>query len=130
MYEAVITMAMQILAEILLGIIGVAFAWLLAKMAENKKLANIAAATYEAQGVAEETVLELQQTFVDGWKAANEDGKLTDQEKKDLEKMLLIKSMEKLSDPAKKILEAAGKDVVGIIRGAAEALIARIKLNK
>lgn len=130
MHEAIITMAMQILAEMILALIGVAFTWLLAKMAENKKLANIAAATHEAQGAAEETVLELQQTFVDGWKAANADGKLTEQEKKDLENMLLAKSIAKLSDPAMKILEAAGKDVVAIIRGAAEAFIAHIKLNK
>jgi hypothetical protein len=129
MHEAIITMVMQILGELILGAIGVASAWVLAKMAETKKLQNVAAATHEAQAAAEETVLELQQTVVDGLKAAAADGKLTDVEKCQLNALLMEKALAKISAPAKAVLEAAGKDVATIIRGAAEALIARIKMH-
>ncbi|MBR3972981.1 MAG: hypothetical protein IKJ99_03375 [Oscillospiraceae bacterium] len=127
MYEVIIEAAVQILGELVLAMIGVAGTWLLAKMSEQKKLINIAAATDEATQAAQMTVLELQQTVVDGLKAAHADGKLTEDEKNELGIMLLEKAMEKMSQPAKNILAAAGKDITAIIKGAAEALIAQMK---
>lgn len=129
MYEAIIEVACQILGELVLAMIGVACTWLLAKMAENTKLTNIAAATSEAQATAEQTAMALQQTMVEGMKAAHEDGKLTEQEIQELGVMLLNTAMRKLSDPAKDILIAAGKDVTAIIRDAAEAWILQLKGN-
>ena len=127
MNEAMIEMLVQILGEVILSVLGIAGTWLLAKMAERNKLANIQAATWELTDAARQTVMELQQTIVEKWKAAHDDGKLTEEEVKQLGVMLLEKTMEKLSEPAKNVLIAAGKDITAIIQGEAEALIASMK---
>lgn len=127
MYEMIIEVAGQILTEVALAAIGLMGAWVLAKMADHQKLANIAAATGEAVDAAQQTAAALQQKVVEGMKAAHEDGKLTEQEIQALGIMLLNTAMKKLSDPAKKILEAAGKDISAIIKDAAEEWILSIK---
>lgn len=127
MYEAIIEMAGQILGELVLAVIGVAGAWLLAKIAENKKLANIAIATNEATEAAKQTAAALQQTLVLGMKEAAADGKLSEEEIQELGVLLLNTAMKKLSDPAKDILTAAGKDIAAIIQDAAEAWILSTK---
>lgn len=129
MYEAIIEVTVQILGEVILAMIGIAGTWLLARMTENKKLANIAAATEEAKATAEQTAMALQQTMVEGMKAAHADGKLTEQEIQHLGIMLLNTAMKKLSDPAKNILTAAGKDISAIIEDAAEAWILKQKTS-
>ena len=127
MNEIMINVTVQILGELALMLIGVAGAWLMAKLAERQKLASIAAATNEVVGAAIETVSALQQTTVEKLKAAHEDGKLTKDEISDLGTMLLDMTMKKLSAPAVKVLEAAGKDISAMIRDAAEAWILTIK---
>ena len=127
MNEMIINVAIQILGELALALIGVAGAWLMAKLAERQKLASIAAATNEVVGAAVETVSALQQTTVEKLKSAHEDGKLTKDEIADLGAMLLDMTMKKLSAPAVKVLEAAGKDISAMIRDAAEAWILTIK---
>ena len=127
MNEMMIEVAIQILGELLKMLIGVASAWLLAKLAERQKLASIAAATDELTGIVMESVSALQQTTVDKLKAAHEDGKLTEAEIADLGVTLLEMTMKKLSKPAQKILEAAGKDISAMIRDAAEAWLLNIK---
>ena len=127
MNEMMINVAVQILGELALMLIGVAGAWLMAKLAERQKLASIAAATNEVVGAAIETVSALQQTTVEKLKAAHEDGKLTKDEISDLGTMLLDMTMKKLSAPAVKVLEAAGKDISAMIQDAAEAWIGRMK---
>lgn len=127
MYEAIIEMAGQILGELVLAVIGVAGAWLLAKIAENKKLSSIAIATNEATEAAKQTAAALQQTLVLGMKEAAADGKLSEEEIQELGVLLLNTAMKKLSDPAKDILTAAGKDIAAIIQDAAEAWIWSIK---
>ena len=127
MNEMMINVAVQILGELALMLIGVAGAWLITKMAEREKLASIATATNEVVAAAIETVSALQQTTVEKLKAAHEDGKLTKEEIADLGAMLLNMTMKKLSAPAVKVLEAAGKDISAMIQDAAEAYIGRMK---
>lgn len=126
MIEIIIETAVQILGEVALALVGLLGAWVLAKIAKRNELTNIAAATDEATKAAQQTVLALQQTVVEGMKAAHADGKLTEQEIQQLGVMLLNTAMKKLSDPAKNILQAAGKDVSAIIKDAAEEMVLRM----
>lgn len=127
MYEVIIEMLAKIFGTILLMLIGVAGTWLTAKIAKRNELATIAAATSEATETAQRVVLELQQTLVEGMKASCEDGKLSESEIEQLGALLLSKAMAQLSEPAKNVLAAAGKDVSAIIQSAGEAMILAIK---
>ena len=77
--------------------------------------------------MAQQTVMELQQTVVDNLKAASADGKLTKEEIAELKELLLDGAMDKLSDTAKNMLTAAGVDISAVIRGAGEAFIRQMK---
>lgn len=127
MNEVIIEMVAQIVGTFMLMLIGVAGTWLTAKIAKRNELSNIAAATAEATDAARRVVLELQQTVVEGMKASCEDGKLSDSEIEHLGALLLNKAMAQLSEPAKNVLAAAGKDVSAIIQSAGEATILAIK---
>ena len=127
MYELIIELVAKIVGMILVTAIGVAGTWLTAKIAKRNELANIAAATDEAVGAAQRVVQELQQTLVEGMKASCEDGKLSDSEIEQLSALLLNKAMAQMSEPAKNVLAAAGKDVSAIIQSAGEAMILAIK---
>ena len=63
----------------------------------------------------------------EGMKAACEDGKLTDSEIEALGALLLEKALAQISEPAKNLLAAAGKDITAIIQDAGEALIGQMK---
>jgi len=52
---------------------------------------------------------------------------LTEDEVKQLGVMLVQKTMEKLSDPAKKLLQSAGADITAIIKDAGESVIQSMK---
>ena len=93
--EIIIEYAVQILCYLVVSLLGVLGAWLAAKFAERQELTNIHIATNEAVSAAQQTVLELQQTVVDGWKSAHGDGKLTEDEVAALGSMLLEKTLEK-----------------------------------
>jgi len=127
MNEVIIETAVQIVATLILTLIGVLGTWLTAEIAKRNELANINAATNEVIGAAQLTVLELQQTVVDGWKAASADGKLSKDEITQLGTMLIDKTMEKMSDSAKNLLTAAGVDITAIIKGAGEAMVQNMK---
>ena len=127
MYEIIMETVVQIVATLLITLIGVLGAWLTAKLAKKTELTNINAATNEVVSAAQLTVLELQQTVVDGWKAASADGKLSQEEIAELGKMLIEKTMEKMSDSAKSLLTSAGVDITAIITGAGEAMIQNMK---
>ena len=127
MNEVIIEMVAKIIGTILLMLIGVAGTWLTAKIAKRNELATIAAATNEATETAQRVVQELQQTLVEGMKASCEDGKLSESEIEQLGALLLSKAMAQLSEPAKNVLAAAGKDVSAIIQSAGEAMILAIK---
>lgn len=127
MYEIIMETVVQIVAALLLTLIGVLGTWLTIKISKKAELSSIAAATNEATKAAQTTVLELQQTTVEAMKAAHEDGKLTEDEIKNLSAMLLEKALDKMSEPAKALLMAAGVDISAIITGAGEAMIGAMK---
>ena len=127
MSEVIMEVAAQVAGALLVAVISVAGAWLTAKIGRRQELASIAAATEEAAEAAKRVVLELQQTAVEGMKAARVDGKLSRAEVEQLGKLLLEKSLAQLSQPARQVLEAAGKDVCAIIRSAGEAAVLAIK---
>ena len=127
MSEVFMEVAAQVAGALLVAVISVAGAWLSAKIGRRQELASIAAATEEAAEAAKRVVLELQQTAVEGMKAARVDGKLSRAEVEQLGKLLLEKSLAQLSQPAKQVLEAAGKDVCAIIRSAGEAAVLAMK---
>jgi hypothetical protein len=127
MFEIIMETVIQIIATLLLTLIGVLGTWLTIKISKKAELASIAAATNEATKAAQTTVLELQQTTVAAMKAAHEDGKLTEDEIKNLSAMLLEKALDKMSEPAKALLMAAGVDISAIITGAGEAMIGAMK---
>ena len=127
MYEMFIEVAAEILFMLLVSLIGALGTWVLTKIGKRKELANIAAATNEATDAAQRVVLALQQTTVEAMKAASEDGKLTEAEIEHLGALLLEKALAQMSEPAKKILEAAGKDLKEIIKSAGEAMVLSIK---
>ena len=127
MENIIIETVVQIFAALLLMLISLLGTWLTAKLAKRTELANIAAATDEATRVAQQTVLELQQTVVDNLKEASADGKLTKEEIAELRELLLDGAMDKMSDTAKNMLTAAGVDISAVIRGAGEAFIRQMK---
>ena len=127
MENIIIETVVQIFEALLLMLISLLGTWLTAKLAKRTELANIAAATDEATRVAQQTVMELQQTVVDNLKAASADGKLTKEEIAELKELLLDVAMDKLSDTAKNMLTAAGVDISAVIRGAGEAFIRQMK---
>lgn len=115
--------ALDIAATAATALIGVAGAWALAKIGQNKNLANLNIAIGQVIDAAQQTVGELQQTVVDGLKAAAPDGKLTNVQIAALKQQLLQKTSEKLTAPVVQMLEAAKLDVNALIQGAAEDLI-------
>ena len=127
MNAVVIETIVSVLANLAVTLIGVLGAWLLAQISKTQELKNINTAVEELTGAAEQTVLELQQTVVDGLKEASADGKLTRDEIERLGKLLLKGTLAKMSDSGIKVLKAANVDINAIVTGAGEALIARIK---
>ena len=127
MNEMIAEILSQVLLEMVMALFSVAGVWLASILAKQEKLNNIAAATAEVVDAAKQTAAALQQEFVLGWKAANADGKLTEDEVRKLSVLLMEKTLNKLSAPAVKVLEAAGKDITAIIRDAAEAWILDMK---
>ena len=97
------------------------------QISKTQKLNTINSAVGELTTAAEQTVMELQQTVVEGMKAAHADGKLTKDEIRVLGRKLLDGALQKMSDSGIEVLKAANVDVNAIIVGAGEALIARMK---
>lgn len=127
MAEVIIENIVSIVATLLITLIGIFGAWLTKKIGAKTELANIADAQREVILMAQQTVGELQQTVVDGLKEASADGKLSDDEISMLGQELISKTMDKMSDPTKKILNAAGVDIKALITSAGENYIAMLK---
>lgn len=127
MENIIIETAVQILACLIVTLLGVLGTWVSAKIAKRNELTNIGIATNEAITAAQQTVFALQQTVVEKWKAASADGKLTEEEVTQLGIMLVQKTMEKMSEPAKNLLRSAGVDIIAIIKDAGEAMILGLK---
>ena len=118
--DLAITTAVQVVGTLLITLIGILGTWLTLKIGKNEQLKNINAAQKEVIRLAKITVGELQQTVVDDLKEKAADGKLTKQEIAQLGRLLLDKTIEKMSDATYELLEAARVDVRALITGAAE----------
>ena len=127
MNTVIIETLVSIAANLAITLIGVLGAWLVTKIGKQQQLNTINLAVEELTAAAEQTVLELQQTVVDDLKAASADGKLTQDEIRNLGKKLLEGSLQKMSASGINVLKAANVDINAIITGAGEALIATIK---
>ena len=127
MREAIIEVTVQVMGAVLMGIVGIVFAYIGKLIGQNKKLETISSAMSQLEGVVQSVVGELQQTMVEGLKEASVDGKLSNEDIFDLGRLLVQKATEQLSDPASATLEAAGIDIVSMIHSMAEAYIERIK---
>lgn len=120
MAAIIIETIVGILAELAIMLIGVGGTWLTVQMGKSKHIQSINSAQQEVIAMAQITVGELKQTVSDRLKAAHEDGKLTKVEIEKLGFDLINLTLAKLSDPTRKLLQAAGVDVTALIRGAGE----------
>ena len=127
MNTVIIETIVSVVSNLAITLIAVFGAWLVAQIGKNQQLNTINAAVGELTNAAEQTVLELQQTVVDGLKEASADGKLTQDEIANLGKLLLEGTLQKMSDSGIGVLKAANVDINAIVTGAGEALIAKIK---
>lgn len=125
--EIIIEMSVKIAVTLLIALIGMLGIWLTAKIGKRNELASIAAATNEVIDAAQRVALDLEQTVVGKLKDASEDGKLTESEINHLGALLLNKALAQVSEPAKNLLAAVGKDITAIITSAGEALILELK---
>ena len=116
----------EVVGLVIVTLLGIFGSWLLSKLKNQTNLKNIAAATEEVIKAAQTTVMELQQTLVTDWKAS-QNGKLTEEQKLELQDKVLTITMDKLSDPVIGLLEGAKVDLMTTIMSAAEAYIAQLK---
>ena len=130
MVDIIIENVAQIVATLVITLIGVLGAWLTSKLAQRQELGSINTAMQEVILLAQQTAAELQQTVVDGLKAGRVDGKLSEAEIKALGETLITKTMEKMSAPATKLLTSATVDVSALIRGAGESWINKMKTEQ
>ena len=126
MEQMFIQTVVEIVAENIAGwifsavaiLIGAFGAWVLKKIGKREGLKGISTATDEVIKMAIITVGELQQTIVDDLKANAADGKLTKEEIAMLGEKLVEKTLEKMSQPVYNLLNAAGTDIIALIKGA------------
>lgn len=127
MVEIIMESAVKIAVALALMLISTLGAWLTLKIGKKEELAAINVAQQEVVRLAHLTVEELQQTLVEGLKAAHEDGKLTKEEIASLGEALLDGTIAKMSAPTAKLLSAAAVDITALIHGAGEAWITKLK---
>lgn len=89
----------EVVAVLLMTLIGALGTWLTLKIGKRAELTAINAAQQEVIRLAQVTVGELQRTLVDGLKAGREDGKLTKEEITMLGEKLLNGVLTKMSAP-------------------------------
>ena len=135
MGQMFIQTAVEIIAENVIGwivsivviLIGAFGVWALKKIGKRAGLEGISTATDEVIKMATITVGELQQTIVNDLKANAADGKLTKEEIIMLSEKLVEKTLEKMSQPVYNLLNAAGTDIIALIKGAGEDWINSLK---
>lgn len=135
MGQMFIQTAVEIIAENIIGwivsivviLIGAFGVWALKKIGKRAGLEGISIATDEVIKMATITVGELQQTIVNDLKANAADGKLTKEEIVMLGEKLIGKTLEKMSQPVYNLLNAAGTDIIALIKGAGEDWINSLK---
>lgn len=116
-----------IVARVLEAALAVAGTWVLSKIGKKKELQNTNIALEILFDITRQTVGELQQLFVTGWKEAG-GGKLTDEQVEMLRQELFVLVKKKLDQPTQDLLTAAGADINALISGAAEDWINTIKM--
>ena len=126
MNEALISTIAQVVSALCITLVGVAGAWLTAKIGKQQQLVSVKAATEQVVGAAQLTVGELQQTIVEKLKAGS-GGKLNETQIAELGELLKTKTLQKLSTPVIDLLTAAAVDVQALIIGAGEDWIGKIK---
>ena len=135
MGQMFIQTAVEIIAENIIGwivsiviiLIGAFGVWALKKIGKRAGLEGISIATDEVIKMATITIGELQQTIVNDLKANAADGKLTKEEIVMLSEKLVEKTLEKMSQPVYNLLNAAGTDIIALIKGAGEDWINSLK---
>lgn len=125
--NTLIETGVEIVSAFFIALIGAFGAWLTVKLGQKAQLSAINKAQQEVILLARQTVGELQQTVVDQMKADSKDGKLTQEEIRQLGNILLDKTVAKMSSAAGTLLTAAKVDVSALITGAAESWIATLK---
>ena len=123
MKEMLITQAAQIVSTLVITLIGVLAAWLTAKLNKNMHLKNLTGALDTCLKMTQVTVGELQQKFVDDMKLANEDGKLTEKEIKELNSSLIAYTKDKMTPEIINLIVAAGIDINKFILDSGEYFI-------
>ncbi len=126
--EANITMtAIEVVAGVvevgLVGLLALLFAWI----KKNTKSDTVKSAIDLLEQAAKDTVGELQQTLVDGWKEANADGKLTDDEVYRLKKESLSLVKKRIGPAAQEVISTAGIDLEDRIMAGIQAAITEMK---
>lgn len=127
MQEILVESVLQIVTQAVLILLSLAGTLAATRLAKTQKFQSLSAAVTEATAMAQQTVSALQQTLVDGWKAAAPDGKLTDEQIALLNQKLLEITKSKMSDAAIKLILGANKDLNAIIQDAGEAWLRKIK---
>ena len=127
MREVLIEIGTKLAFEILLAVLAIGFASLSKLLAKSQRMNHVALAMNEMEAVVVAVVGELQQTTVDGLKAASDDGKLSKSDIEWLGRLLIDKAAKGMSESAVNTLNAAGVDIESMIHSIAEAYIAQIK---
>ena len=127
MQEILVESVLQIVTQAVLILLSLFGTWAAMRLAKTQKFQALSAAVTESTAMAQQTVSALQQTLVDGWKAAAPDGKLTDEQIALLNQKLLEITKSKMSDAAIKLILGANKDLNAIIQDAGEAWLRKIK---
>jgi hypothetical protein len=127
MQEILVESVLRIVTQAVLILLSLFGTWAAMRLAKTQKFQALSAAVTEATAMAQQTVSALQQTLVDGWKAAAPDGKLTDEQIALLNQKLLEITKSKMSDAAIKLILGANKDLNAIIQDAGEAWLRKIK---
>lgn len=127
MKEILITQAAQIVSTLIVTLIGILATWLTAKLNQHMQLKNLTAALDTCLKMTQVTVGELQQKFVEGMKIANEDGKLTQEEIKELNSSLIMYTKEKMTPELINVIVNAGIDINKFILDAGENYIQEFK---
>lgn len=124
--DQMIEAGVQILVTLAITAIGIGGTWLTVQIGKSKKLDSINRAQWEVMQLAQQTAAQLQQTVVDGLKAASKDGKLTPGEISALTSELIEKTKEKMSAATYNLLSSAAVDINALIIGAGEEAVKRM----
>ena len=122
-----ISSVLSVVAQLAVAGLSVGLTWCVTRIAKTEKFKSISEVLTQLSTTVEDTVGELQQTVVDGLKAAASDGKLTPEEVSALNAKLLDLVKAKMAQPAIELLSAAQIDINALIIGMAESAIKKMK---